>query len=46
MKSLFSKNKGIKYLLFLIDIDVFVNHVSVNPLTGKKLKEFLIISLE
>ena len=41
MKSLFSKNKGIKYLLFLIDIDVFANHASVNPLTDKKTKRVL-----
>ena len=41
IRSLFSKNRNVKYLLCVID--VFTKHASVKPLNDKKLKQFLMV---
>ena len=41
IRSLFSKNRNVKYLLCVID--VFTKHASVKPLNDKKLKQFIMV---
>ena len=44
MGSLFSLNRGVKYLLFVID--VFTKYSWVKPLNDKKLKQYFMVLLK
>ena len=44
MGSLFSLNRGVQYLLFVID--VFTKYSWVKPLSDKKLKQYFMVLLK